>query len=374
MIDRLTLCVATYIVVWTACLFFIMSDNEEENKAGEATGTTKASASELTVAQIAELISKMSPEDQTQLSGKLNGARPKVAPNASVSRSVNNGGGQNQGGSLDASNDRGINVNKLPKLPKFSGADGKNEPSFRVWRFEIDNLSELYSEREVNRVIHQSVTGDAAETLMRLGRTATVTQILNKFDHVFGSVVSDEKLLANFYTAQQKPAESIAEWSCRLEDILCHPNLAGQISDRDKMLKSRFFYGLHSDNIKNAIRHRFELDTYDQLLVLAREAEDENKSEKAVKISKPQTVELNPQLKEIQEQLKQIQLKMSQYDKKLGSYSKNKSSTLKQKGDTQASMSSERNVRCFYCKKLGHVKKNCGKLLKGKSPSVGNSQ
>lgn len=330
----------------------------------------EATGSSLTVDQLVEIIGGMSQTEKSSLLGKIQGTIPKIKSAPEVDAPVDN-----RAPFAHAElRDRGDH--KLPKLPKFSGSSGKNEPSFRVWRFEIDNLEELYSEREVIRIVHQSVTGVAAETLMRLGKEASLTQIKDKFDHVFGTVVSDEKLLADFYTAQQKSSESVAEWSCRLEDIISHPKLSTQITSRDKMLKSRFFYGLHNETVKNAIRHRFELGTFEDLLVLAREAEDEGKSAKAMQISKPQTLDpFTNQLKEIKEQLSKIQSKMNDYDKRLSMSQKKSPNSKFDNKDSRITKADNKDIKCFYCRQAGHVKRNCPKLTsKGKLSTVGSSQ
>ena len=128
------------------------------------------------------------------------------------------------------------------------------------------------------------------------------------------------------------------------------------------MLKSRFFYGLHNEAVKNAIRHRFELGTYEELLVLAREAEDEGKSAKAIQISKPQTVDpFATHLKEIQEQLKKMQSKMDDYDKHLYRSQKKGPNFNNNNKDSQAAKSENKDFKCFYCCKSGHVKKNCSR-------------
>ena len=323
-------------------------------------GEPGATGSDLSVDQLAELIGKMNQEDRTQLLGKLQGAIPKTEQKPIHQIEIRGAEGR-----------RTHDDSKLPKLPKFSGSGGKNEPSFRVWRFEVENIRETFSDNDVSRVIHQSVTGNAAEAVMRLGKEATVTQILDKFENLFGTVVSEEKLLADFYTSQQKPSESIADWSCRLEDLVSHPKLKLSPENHEKMLKSRFFYGLHSDVIKNAIRHKFETGKYEEILVLAREAEEEGKLGKAV--AKPQTVDpLASQLKDIQEQLKQIKDKMADYDKKIGrtqSYNSNGNEQSKSKETPR------KQVSCYYCRKTGHIKKNCPKLAsKDKSPAAGSSR
>ena len=275
--------------------------------------------------------------------------------------------------------DNRIDQTKIPKLPKFSGVTSKNEPSYRVWKFSVENLRTLVSEREVIRAIHNSVSGSPAETLMRLGHRASLTAILTKFDNIYGKVISSEKLLEGFYTAEQTSTESVADWSCRLEDILSHPQLQ-DMSQRDDMLKSRFFHGLSNDSVQNAIRHRFKDGNYEELLVLAREAESECKVKaKAKPVSKPQVVDgMQKQMDELKKLVTDLNTKVDNFTK--GKLPNEKQvSQVKDKvkpSNEKTTQSSSNKVTCNYCKQIGHYKSECQKLkaLNAKRDSAGSSQ
>jgi len=351
-----------------------MSDSETEGATG---GTPKELPASLK--KFAETLNSLSEEESRDLVGWLSGAKPKnvVKGEGSVPVvDVNSDGAQQQqrgsaaaGDSAGRQQNRHMDDSKISKLTKFSGTSAKNEPSFRVWKFEVENLKFHYREYEVIHAIHRSVTGMAAEVLMRMGRNVTLNQILQKFEHIFGSVCSQEKLLMDFYTAHQKSSENIAKWSCRLEDILSHHQLA-ELSQRDSMLKSKFFQGLHSDKIKNAIRHKFEAGTYEELLVLAREAEEEDKSAKA--IAKPQVEDtITTKLNEIMKELKEIKGKTTEWEDRLKkmetkgkeNYSKNNNKPASDQSKDATSQSGDKQTLiCNYCKAPGHTKKNCRKL------------
>jgi hypothetical protein len=307
-------------------------------------------------------------EDKQELVGWLTGTKPKVAvkPEGSVEfkADVGNNGVQQRDAEfvVNGQQRRHMDDSKISKLPKFSGLSNKNEPSFRVWKFEVENLGSHYRESEVVHAIHRSVTGNAAEVLMRLGRGANLQQILQKFEHVFGSVASQEKLMTDFYTAKQKSSDSIADWSCHLEDILSHHQLI-QLDQRDSMLRTRFFHGLHSDKIKNAIRHKFENGTYEELLVLAREAEEEEKTLKAV--SKPQLEDsITSKLDELLKEMKDMKGKTSEWEKRLKKVEDQGKGSYKPKPDQPQAQSQgdKQNFICNYCKAPGHTKKYCKKL------------
>ena len=319
------------------------------------------------MADLDELIKGLSEDDKGKLIGMLTGAKPKV-PNE---------------GEQGASSANQHDVPKIPRLPKFSGdSRSKAEPSFRVWLFEIENLRTTYKEAEVRQAIHNSVTGFASEVLMRLGKHASLQEILTKFDNIFGTVVNKQKLLADFYTANQKPNESIAEWSCRLEDYLSHPKLSDMQNDSD-MLKARFFNGLASESIQNAIRHRQSTSTFNQLVVLAREAEDEMAS-KPKAVSKPQVAD--PTLKlleEISRDVKDFKSKSEDWEKRLERVESQmksqrnftKQSTLHlQASNSNDSPQAKQQFTCFFCKSPGHVKRNCQKWLNTKGSTAKGSE
>ena len=172
-----------------------MDDKSEEAGHGEAGST-------VTLDTLSESALQLSAEDRQKLIVLLSGAKPKTL--------LDNKLGSRGQGELDASQfprshqeRSGQDDSKVPKLPKFSGSMSKTEPSFRVWKFEVENIRRLYREPEVCRTIHRSVTGLAAEAAMRMCLDANSETILSKFENIFGTVSSSEKLLCDFYSTQQ---------------------------------------------------------------------------------------------------------------------------------------------------------------------------
>ena len=101
------------------------------------------------------------------------------------------------------------------------------------------------------------------------GTTASVDDILNKLDTLFGNVCSDEYIMQTFYSASQKEGESVTAYGCRLENILQMAVQNGHISSyaKDDMLRSKFWTGLRSDKLKNQTRHKYDsIKSYDLLL------------------------------------------------------------------------------------------------------------
>lgn len=355
-------------------------DSEDKSPAG-AMGPPDTKAVDLP-----QLVLNLSALEKTQLLQLLQGAKPKVVkpeaalgatgppPNPDNSNSADNRD-DNAAGALN--NPIRIDENKIPRIPSFSGVSSKSQPSFRVWEFEIENLKSTFSEREIKRAIHRSVTGMAAEALMRLGNDVTVSQILAKFKLIFGTVVNNEQLFCDFYTAVQKPSESIAEWACRLEDSLCHPQLDSISSaTKNSMLKSKFFQGLSQEQLKQAIRHKLDSSSYDELLVSARQAEEEHRLKSKV-VSKPQIVDsTQTKLEEIQSTLKSLSTKVDQLDRKVNSSRKQpgRSASIQSQDSTGPSVERSSSFTCYYCKQPGHIKRNCVKLLNLKSSAVGSNK
>ena len=316
-----------------------------------------------TLEEIEELTKGLSEDDKVKLLGLLQGAIPKT------------GGASGGAGSpvVEQQQEAKPLSVKVPKLPKFSGTQQlKSEPSFRVWKFDVENLQGSYGENEVKRAIHESVIGTAAEVLTRLGNNATVAKILSKYENIFGTVVNEQELLADFYKAEQKQNENVAEWSCRLEEYLCHPKL-NDLTSKDKMLKSRFFSGLSSEAIQNAIRHLVESKDFEQLVVSAREAEFEIQHKSTKAVSKPQVADpMLEQLKLIRESVQKLTTKSDEWERRLSCVEQQQSTRPKQQHNYRGSQfpstlrvqqGQQKEVICFFCKSPGHVKRNCEKFL-----------
>ncbi|ELT87417.1 hypothetical protein CAPTEDRAFT_208319 [Capitella teleta] len=99
---------------------------------------------------------------------------------------------------------------------------------------------------------------------------------MEKMERIYGNVLPSEKILEEFYTARQGARESVAEWACRIEELVA------QLERRDAlsagaahgMLRTKFYSGLSRSQLRSALRHRFDGgESYAKLLVAARVAE-----------------------------------------------------------------------------------------------------
>ena len=146
-----------------------------------------------------------------------------------------------------------------PRLSIFYGDTDslvKGDATYEQWKYEIKSLihDKTYKIEAVLQAIRRSVIGEASRILMRLGPTADISAILDKFESVYGVVDTKECLLAKFYSARQSPEEDVTTWSCRLEDILNRGLVRKQ--DTNEMLKSMFWTGLRHE-LKDVSGYKF---------------------------------------------------------------------------------------------------------------------
>lgn len=171
-----------------------------------------------------------------------------------------------------------------PRIVNFSGKNDPKEISFETWRFEVSTcLREgTYSRKEIETAAKKSLRGGASEVVRRMGVDANLDSILSKLSCIYGVVEQPDCLLTQFYGAQQRPVESVADWACRLEDLLDRANQQQPIhgSSIDEMLRNRFWHGLRKE-LKDAARGKAERITdFDVLLVEVRRIECEDRNDK----------------------------------------------------------------------------------------------
>lgn len=232
------------------------------------------------------------------------------------------------------------------KLPIFSGGDSSKEVKFAQWKFEVKCLmiDPTQSEALVLQSIRSSLKGTAADVLLHLGERVSISDVLDKFEVVFGDVLSSEQLLEYFYSAKQETKESVALWGCRLEELLDKAQQAGGISKEAaiSMLRSKFWSGISDQNLKAALRHHYDGgENYGELFRHARAIETELIQSQKVKcnqISQPNVPNKESQLDSILAELK-----------KLG----------ERVGQIEARRNSGFQRKCFGCGSVEHMVKNC---------------
>ena len=92
-----------------------------------------------------------------------------------------------------------------PKISTFSGnmAPGKTEVSYEQWSHKVQCIKDHYPELVVRESIMRSLKGAVADMAHYMGPTAGVSEILEKLSVIFGTFVSFDVLLQNFYKTMQ---------------------------------------------------------------------------------------------------------------------------------------------------------------------------
>ena len=170
----------------------------------------------------------------------------------------------------------------IPKLPFFSGSlePQKGETTYEVWNFEVKCLqkSKQLPEHILLQSIRNSLKGSARSSLVPLGENATVDEVLDKLDGFYGNVCSSETHIQSFYSDYQKDKESIVEYGSRLEQTLSRAIRYGHadLAAKDAMLRSKFWTGLNSQQLKHSTRHLYDsVMDFQSLLKEVRKVEQE---------------------------------------------------------------------------------------------------
>lgn len=167
-----------------------------------------------------------------------------------------------------------------PRISLFYGDNIKGEASYAQWVYEVKCLlrEKVHKPEAITQAIRNSLRGEASNLLRRLGYGASVPEILDKFESVYGEVDSKEHLLAKFYSSKQEEHEDVTKWSCRLEDILSSA-VERKLVDPEKvneMLKNMFYQGL-KPSLKDICTYKFEqIADFDKLRVAIRKIEQDH--------------------------------------------------------------------------------------------------
>ena len=193
------------------------------------------------------------------------------------------------------------------RISTFSG-DGKDS-TYDLWKYEVTCLMhEGHPKEALLMAVRRSLRGEAANVLMRLGTVEGIHEILEKFDSIYGSVLETEDILAEFYSARQKPAEDCASWSMRLEDLITKAVKKGKVSPHDvnEMLRMMFHKGLRQE-LRDISGHLFQSITdFDKLRVAIRKLEMEHQPAVKSKQSTVKAAQADDRFDRIQAQLNQL--------------------------------------------------------------------
>ena len=272
-------------------------------------------------------------------------------------------------------------VTQYPKLVPFSGEGGKGETSYDLWKYDLQCLLEerIHSHESIRQALRNSLRGRAARTAKMLGTSATIDDIVHKLDCIYGTVEIGENLLSEFYSASQRGDEDVAAWSCRLEELLAKAAEQTRIdvADRDKMLKAKFWAGLHQD-LKDSSRYKKEAARdFDELRIAIRAIEHEHSLSS---MKKPHVLMVQQQHTDLKELCQEMRSEMKSFREELhalkSAQSKHTSSSTNQpskqwnKRGSEAAPSHSSVVRstpssqppvrqCWRCGRQNHIQRNC---------------
>ena len=221
----------------------------------------------------------------------------------------------------------------------------------------------------------RSIKGQAQEIVLHMGEDAAVSDILTRFEMMFGDVDPPHVLLAQFYNLEQTAGEGITDWYSRVED------LASRIIREDAtvispdnygiVVNTQFWTRLFGDNIKNALRHKFETFAGSpQFIIEARKIDSEFKSAKLKAQQQQMITEPTPSfqkgLDEILQRLSSLEKKVADKtvtDPSLGTSpaSGNSFGAGQTQGNTRPKVPRKnwKDIQCYRCHKFGHIAKRC---------------
>ena len=273
-----------------------------------------------------------------------------------------------------------------PKFAMFAGDGQKGEVSYAQWRSEVMSTlrAGIYQEGMIVVNMRRSLRGRAAEVLLSMGDSVSVREVVDKFDVRFGDILPTDVTLEQFFSAKQRPMESMSSWACRLEELLGKIREPASLTAARGMLRSRFWTGIQSGQIKNALRHHFDQGaSFEELVKQSRVVENDgsvvvNSSQAALVVEKgPIEEKLDMLIKEMKSlntrvgnlEKKYSQLSMSSGMAPVPVQAPNPMSNMVSRGPEcsnqsvhippvghSASVSAQRRFtgKCYGCGQLGH--------------------
>ena len=198
-----------------------------------------------------------------------------------------------------------------PKISTFSGnmVPSKTEVSYEQWSHEVQCIKDHYLELVVRESIIWSLKGAVADMACYMAPTASVSKILEKLSVIFGTVMSFDILMQNFYKISQGN-EKVPSFATRLEGTLnqirikCPSRIANH--EVPGNLKDWLFHGIKK-HVRDSVRYLYSnpQTTYSKLVVAARRAESETEETK-VKARLTATTEVPSGSKELGDQIARL--------------------------------------------------------------------
>ena len=212
-------------------------------------------------------------------------------------------------------------------------APSKTKVSYKQWSCEVQCIKDHYLESVVRESIILSLKGAAADMANYMGPTAGVSEILEKLLVIFGTVMSFDVLMQNFYKISQGN-EKVPSFATRLEGTLNQIRIKcpSRIADHEVPghLKDRLFHGIKK-HVRDSIRYLYSnpQTTYSKLVVTARRAESETEETK-VKARSAATTEVPSGSKELGDQIVRLMAALTRAEQ--SSFSASAPSSLRHRG------------------------------------------
>ena len=203
-------------------------------------------------------------------------------------------------------------ITQIPKISQFSG-DKKDTPC-DLWKFEVKCLQEdeKYSEEMIKQAIRKSLKNDPGRIVKRLGTKATISEIIDKLEGIYGDIEQGQDIVAEFYRAKQRGDEDVVTWSCRLESILDRALDQKEIdsSEVEELLRVRFYNGL-LEHLRDRSAHKYDqISSFDKLRTAVRQIEHDYN----VSHGKPTKVVSQNQMSNVSGQAEIIEIKKTLKD------------------------------------------------------------
>ena len=196
----------------------------------------------------------------------------------------------------------------------------------------------IHPDAHILQVIRRSLKGEARESLLSAGETASSEDVLKKLNGIYGTVASNESILQQFYLEKQREEENVAQYSIRLENMLQQIKDYVPEQSKNEMLRSKLWSGLRDPQLKNASRFKYDLEPdFNQLRIAIRKIEQDMLNTASVQTTslqqQPVVKGSDSALEEILKRLRAMEGKMEGWEKTLEKKIENK---LKEKLDEKS--------------------------------------